>query len=424
MTPTELRLTDALAYTAGAVREEALRPLEAPPDLPVPEVLSWDFPVEGTEGLLPAWGVEEPRPAGGAWPGRRPPRWLVPAAAAASVIFAVGLAFALSRLFLPAQMPQAFADVGTATSPPPYYVSVESERMAVHATATGWVTDTVGPPREVVPVGSGAAVASSADGRVFVVAYSERRAATRLYRFSLTQSGEVAGFTPARGGVLPSLTDVTLAVSPDGSRVAVGGSRARRWGARPPAQIAVINLRTGARTIWQGGMSRPGTQFTIASLSWAGNGRSLVFLGRWCRTLSASVGCASGHPLSVSRVTQVREVDTARPGRSLAGGRLLVSGAAGAAAMLQALISRDGKLITAMVTSAQRVRLVTVSVPVGRVVHVLYQRRAPRTLTVATLASDGSGRYLLMNENRGAVAGWVYQGRFHPVRHAETYLAW
>jgi hypothetical protein len=45
---------------------------------------------------------------------------------------------------------------------------------------------------------------------------------------------------------------------------------------------------------------------------------------------------------------------------------------------------------------------------------------------VATLAVDGWGRYLIMNEDNGAEAGWIAAQRyaFHRIRHAAAYSAW
>jgi hypothetical protein len=36
-------------------------------------------------------------------------------------------------------------------------------------------------------------------------------------------------------------------------------------------------------------------------------------------------------------------------------------------------------------------------------------------LAVAFLASDGTGQYLIIDENFGSVNGWVHAGRFHPM---------
>src|SRR5258708_36777747 len=51
----------------------------------------------------------------------------------------------------------------------------------------------------------------------------------------------------------------------------------------------------------------------------------------------------------------------------------------------------------------------------GRQVEVLYRRRADSPLE-AVIASDGSGQYLLFNENGGAVDGRINRGRFHSMK--------
>jgi hypothetical protein len=44
----------------------------------------------------------------------------------------------------------------------------------------------------------------------------------------------------------------------------------------------VVDLRTGARSTWRGGMERDGQTFGIEDLSWTGNGESLAYRGAWC----------------------------------------------------------------------------------------------------------------------------------------------
>jgi hypothetical protein len=44
-------------------------------------------------------------------------------------------------------------------------------------------------------------------------------------------------------------------------------------------KIVVIDLRTGARSVWPGGLYRSGKTFTIPDISWTWDGQSIVFLG-------------------------------------------------------------------------------------------------------------------------------------------------
>jgi len=67
---------------------------------------------------------------------------------------------------------------------------------------------------------------------------------------------------------------------------------------------------------------------------------------------------------------------------------------------------------------SQRGHEVTVSrfaMSTGRQVEVLYRRRADSPLETF-IASDGSGQYLIFNENVGAVDGWINRGRFHSMK--------
>ena len=49
----------------------------------------------------------------------------------------------------------------------------------------------------------------------------------------------------------------------------------------------------------------------------------------------------------------------------------------------------------------------------GRVLGVP-QRVPDSTLLYAQLSSDGSGAYLIVNDQLGVVSGWLHDGRFHP----------
>src|SRR5215471_3110014 len=85
---------------------------------------------------------------------------------------------------------------------------------------------------------------------------------------------------------MPGLADMTAAVSPDGTRVAIAGvpgydAHMYGWTHRA-TEIVVLNLRTGHRVILA---SRPGQHYRwlfIVNLSWTNGGRDLAYLGRWC----------------------------------------------------------------------------------------------------------------------------------------------
>ena len=183
------------------------------------------------------------------------------------------------------------------TGPPRYYVSVATTGIQVRKTATGAVTARIPTPfiRPGILGGYGAGVAAGDGGREFVVAYTPRprvayapqahvtEVQTRLYSFHLTGTGRVTGLSPVKGGPLHGVEagrgPDALAVSPDGFKVALA---VYRPASHSGAEIVVINLRTGARAYWAGGLRRPGLNLGFPSISWTPGGDSLVFLSQWC----------------------------------------------------------------------------------------------------------------------------------------------
>jgi len=261
---------------------------------------------------------------------------------------------------------------------------------------------------------------------VFVVSYDNpvlKR--TGLYRFGLTRAGKVTGFGPVPGGALPGLVNVTLAVSPDGSQVAIAGTPApRRLGDNPvqPGKIVIVDLATGASRVWQGGMDRPGQQFSIPSVSWTADGKSLVYVAQWCTPQLAypSTGsCDTDSNVQPSGpVARVQEISVAGRGGRLTSGEVLLRQSARYPKILQALVAPDGQLV-ALVAHGLHPYLVRFAVPSGRPLAVLYDGQFLHTLLLglglgsASLASDSSGRYLLLDINKGFLAGWVHHGQLH-----------
>lgn len=106
MTRTEDPLIDALGAVAGRIPDDSLPPLTA-----------------------------SRRPAALRW--ERAARWLIPVAVAAAVFAVVAVAVVVPGI----GSAGPFADLGTRTSPPQYYLSVDdSDRIVVHSTAAGAMT--------------------------------------------------------------------------------------------------------------------------------------------------------------------------------------------------------------------------------------------------------------------------------------------
>jgi len=390
MTRTEDRLTDALTAVARAVREETLPPLPA----------------------------RTPPPAPHRWR-----RWLAPLAAAAGVTLIVVLASAIH--LLSGRPPAGRA---RAAGPPRYYVSVATTGIQVRKTATGAVT--AGIPTPFVRPGSlgvygGVGVGAGDGGREFVVAYTPRpRVAytprphvtmvqTRLYSFHLTSTGRVAGLAPVKGAPLHGVeTGSAVAVSPDGSKVAFAGYRLARFDGRSAAAIVVINLRTGARAYWAGGLRRPGLNFTIPSISWSPGGDSLVFLSQWCHGQFAVGFCGGGR-----HDAEVRQLRVTAGGGRLSASGVLLSESARYPNIIQARLGPGGKALTMVVLGPpyqgefppvpQDLRVIQVPLAGGGQPRLLY-RGVTGPHPVVSLSSDASGRHLLLTWR---LNGWIDHGR-------------
>lgn len=332
---------------------------------------------------------------------RRRPVWLGPVSATAAVALVSGIVLALalhtagsgrkapaSGLWVPTASGPAIAVSG----PPRYYVDLENYGQTfVRSTATGEVT--------AKPLGpGGTSVAASADGRTFYVEWDET-----LYVFRLTAAGKAYGLAPVPGGQALGIAAQVMAVSPDGSEIALAGAPPHPQGALVAPVILVINLRTGVHTVWQGGPAESGPQLTISSLSWTNGGRSLVFLATWCAPFAETVDSCAGTS-SIARGNhnaEVRALDPAEGGGPLDRGRLLLRQSAGFPYLAQALISGDGRTIIAAVLSGPEnqdtllpddLSVVRISVATGRQVGVLYRGLVK---SAVNLTADGSGQYLL-----------------------------
>jgi hypothetical protein len=406
MNRTEERLTDALGAAARAVPADTLRPLAVPARR------------------------------------RHRPGWVAPVAAAASLLLVVGIGVAVAG-----QLPGTGSTAGSsagAIAPHRYYVEAGLEgSVVVRSTATGAVTATVLDPE---PNYSGeAVVASAGNGTFFVAGDRHQTGQERIYHFRLTGSGKVTGFSPVPGGVLRAgqLADA-LAVSPDGSQLAVGVSfyivhpkSNKLYPPGPSDQIFVINTATGARSMWRGGMHALGSGFGVASLSWTGDGHELVVLGQWCSYKSDSDETCLAK--NARRNAEVWALDPASRGGRLASGHLLLRQSARYPYIAQAFISPDGSTITAIVLTGPvagskaargqvpgNMSVPQISVATGRQLGVLYSRRLGSTWAVNSspdflaLIPDGAGQHWMID---GGIAshgydgfnGWIDNGHLVPL---------
>lgn len=388
MTPTEELLASMLADEATAITPASLRPLDGPPP-------------EHRRSRPARWRIRGFRVA-------------VPVAAAASVLLVVGLMVGARSLFAAAP---PFADVGTRTSPPPYYVEIDvNDKVIVQSTATGRRTDAITPPAWVHANSStDAAVAVSADGRTFAVAYNDWDSLrTSLFRFTLTSSGEVAGFARIPIGRLPGLTEPSLAISPDGTQIALAGipdqSRSIQASSGPP-RLVVANLRTGRVRTWPG-LAGTGDTDMIEDPAWVTD-QTLRFLVSTCRgyrDVPYNAACAYAGPAG-------REwtVDVPRGRAQLGSGRVLVT-LPGVTAQSLSGGGAGSQSVTALgLLRSGGIQVARYDVRTGGLAKVLYRGRGAwkSNYLYAGLAADGSGNYLLISEDLGNFFGWIGDRRFH-----------
>jgi hypothetical protein len=422
MTRIEERLRDALQASAARVRDDRLRPLPA---------------------RKPDPGAERKARRRQVWRA-----WLIPVAAAASVALVIGLVLAVTRHATPTQQQPA----NQQTPLPGYFVRIapggETPPIEVQSVSTGAVIATVRPPK---PPRGGAltvgAVAAAPDDRTFYVEYglvspNINVTQTWILTFSITGSGSVTPLTMVKGGLLshqpPALqTWGGLAVSPDGSKLALTVDSSDHISNTSPGysdKIIVLDLRTGQRTVWQGGLYRPGKQFSIPDLSWSADGRSLVFLGQWCDPAGQGTTCDGTSGPGGYHDAQVWLLSAA-DGGSLDRGRLLLRQSARIPFIAQALGGPGGSDLTVAVLSGQvrngdwRVLTVEdVSAVTGGMRHVDYGLSLPpgqgRLPQQVWLAADPSGQHLLISYavDGGFVIGWIGHGALHRLPITQPYL--
>jgi hypothetical protein len=380
-------------------------------------------------------------------------RWAAQAGAAGlAVILAVGLAAAASAGLFHAG-PSAARGAGEHAGPPTYYINQYYDPkarklvMAVRARATGRVTAVI---RDPVPgpgsnCGEGNVPVAAADDQTFFMISTiwrqklgpprgpglPRRAGkitfieSRIYRFRVTSSGRVPGYSLVKGGTISGWAD-SIAATADGSEIAVKVLQPSPSGQMHtnelPEGIFVINTRTGSRALWHTGPYKPGTvQFADApDMSFTADGRDLVVLEALCRR-GRYVAYCNGHA-----DMQVRSYSPAAGGGSLeSGGRVLLEGRTlkpGGTSVSDAFISPDGSAVTALLMGCHRHVGCTQTVeqiPVGsgQQPRVLYQARSNFE---RYFSADPSGRYLMLDAGAGKarVNGWIDHGRLLPLAPA------
>jgi hypothetical protein len=259
-----------------------------------------------------------PRIAGRRWRG-----WLAPLAAAASVAAVVAASLAISATFHAQHRPRPSAKhpAGPLAGLPPYYIALTSHRArrapfagplhaVVRATATGATLATIRPP---APYRTFTQVAAAGDGHTFVLTAGTWQVTHKLggtfvntgpAKFFLLRLGPHGGPAPLTAVPIPrepARAQISgIALSPDGSRLAIAFRGGRGGG--PGPEIQVFTLATGAERVWTwpgGGPVTNNAGGDGSVLSWAADDRTLAFQ-QW-----------AGNSIDI------RLLDTAAPGDSL-----------------------------------------------------------------------------------------------------------
>ena len=402
MTRLEERLKDALLASAGRVQDNRLRPF---PD------------------LEPGTGHRS----------RLNQAWLVPVAAAASVVLVIGLVLAVTGGLRQAASPAAGRPDVTAANVPKYSVTIKPDGLglvyvAVYSTSNGALIAKVRTPAPPHLSLAAYGVAAGPDDRTFYVeylAYSHNVHQIWIYTFSVTGSGSATPLTRVKGGVVngsPGLAEQGIfAVSPEGTKLLVTSDTTNSGKFNEQGyseRIIVIDLLTGKQSTWQGGMYRAGKAFTVQDVSWSANGQSIVFLAQWCTSPSTNP-CTAAYGPDKGRDAQVRSLSVASGGGTLDSGSLLLKQSAEYPVIAAAIAGPDGSDITAVVLAGQVNSIEHISAVSGSLIGVDYRTSRPHepegTQDYVSLTADPSGRYLLFyyKDGSGFNIGWIGRGAFH-----------
>lgn len=250
---------------------------------------------------------------------------------------------------------------------------------------------------------------------------------SRIFQFQLTSSGRVSGYHLVRGGVLAALMVRSIAVTPDGSEIAVivypGNHPADLH--RTPPDVIVINTRTGARAIWHGARPVSGrTVYWPQDISLTADGKSLVFL---TMPQCFQAGCPTHGGQQMRAVS-----NPASGGGQLNSARVLVRLYTvlrlSSATVMDSVISPDGSTLTLAVigtlTGPQRIDSVSiVQVPATGQRRLRFIYRNANDNSYSFLSADASGRHFLLGTGTpqiGPICGRIDNGKLIPLKPNPT----
>ncbi len=372
--------------------------------------------------------------------GGRASGWLVPLTVAAGVA-AIVLAsvFAVAALKRPSARQGPPADASTSSGPPPFYVTEVQAKgtsslanvIQVHRTSDGAVTDTVTAPAGWILSGP---VSAATDREFFAAAARPDCQASRILRFALTASGQVASSQLAGPTIKEWLWSVTAA--PGGSQVAfVGipaGPSCSTYDTGQPSvdgqfigsSVSVLDLTSGTIKTWTQADRSTGADVSATPLSWAADGSRLVL------NYQLPGGGRTGGQISQTGM-EVLALNTATTGGSIqAASRVLWSQQSGPChdyCITEGIFAGPGDTLIAPAmplhpSSDETSLVLRIPLPqrAGAAATVLYAG-ASRGAAWYGIFPDPSGRYLLAGIN--GKLGWISGGRLIPLQ-AEPQLSW
>jgi len=368
----------------------------------------------------------------------------ITAAAAAAVVLAGGVAVAAVAQPGGPGRPSGHTQPPVAqisASVPRYYVVGRTvprgNETEVRVTATGAVRAKVHCPWPVPNVRPWP-VAPASNQTFFLVCQRATRPAgyatfleSRIYQFQVTGTGRVTGYTLVRGGSLPGLRVGAIAATPDGSKIAAivyPGSLAN-LSPKTPANILVINTRTGTHAIWHAAPPVAGKiVYYPQDISLTADGQELVFL-----TEPQCFGSHCTMPPGASQ--QIRVVNPAVSGQ-LNNSRVLIRLSSvlrpSTASAVAAVISPDGSRLTLEVVgnlsgrpSPQSVSVVQVPITGHRRLHFIYRLNASNgSYGYSFFSADPAVRHFLIGVGLDEmIAGRIDDGRLIPLKPAGYQVA-
>jgi hypothetical protein len=250
-------------------------------------------------------GVRSPGAAWTRWAARLAP--LAAALAVSGILIAVVTLSPPAYQGGPANVPATTARPDVPAGPPvstyvrsgevpQYFVTLTPSGAAVHLTVGGAAVATIRPS---LPGGKVVAVTAAGDDRTFVLAeQGQDRKAVTFYQFRLGSSGRPGALTRLPMSVADRETMAGLALSPDGTRLAI--AVAPGDGVQ---QIMLYPVHGGPARTWSATGGTIGDRFTSRSLSWPASQRTLAFnwsVGQTASVRLLDIGSGGGSLLAAS----------------------------------------------------------------------------------------------------------------------------